>query len=200
MKSIHCFFVACVLLMTAPLGWSQEVATAHEGQVRTHYIAVDEVEWDYAPSGIDQMTGMSFDHMSQLWTEQASNRIGKLYRKAVYHEYADVNFTTLKKRPPEWDHLGLLGPVLRAEVGDTFRVVFKNNGTHDYSMHPHGVFYEKSSEGAHYNDGERDFHPQWNRPSRRRAYLRLGSAGARRTRTEQSQFDALALSLPRVRT
>ena len=54
---------------------------------------------------------------------------------------------------PEWEHTGILGPILRAEVGDTIRVVFKNNATHPYSMHPHGVFYDKDSEGAGYNDG-----------------------------------------------
>jgi FtsP/CotA-like multicopper oxidase with cupredoxin domain len=42
---------------------------------------------------------------------------------------------------------------LRGEVGDTIRVVFKNNATHPYSLHPHGVFYNKSSEGALYEDG-----------------------------------------------
>jgi hypothetical protein len=37
--------------------------------------------------------------------------------------------------------------------GDTIKIVFKNNATHAYSMHPHGVLYEKDSEGADYNDG-----------------------------------------------
>ncbi|MGH9518375.1 MAG: multicopper oxidase domain-containing protein, partial [Terriglobales bacterium] len=40
-----------------------------------------------------------------------------------------------------------------AEVGDTIKVDFKNNATHPYSMHPHGMLYEKDSEGADYNDG-----------------------------------------------
>ncbi|MGH7538908.1 MAG: multicopper oxidase domain-containing protein, partial [Gemmatimonadales bacterium] len=76
------------------------------------------------------------------------DRIGRVYRKSVYREYTDASFTTLQPRPPEWKHLGLLGPVLRAEVGDTIRVVFKNNTRYAASMHPHGVFYTKSSEGA----------------------------------------------------
>ena len=52
-------------------------------------------------------------------------------------------FTALKKRAPEWEHLGMLGPLLRAEVGDTIQVFFKNHGTQSYSMHPHGVFYKR---------------------------------------------------------
>jgi hephaestin len=126
------------------------------GKTRTYYVAVDEVNWDYAPMGVDQMTGKPFDHMSMMYAEQGKNRIGKVYRKAVYHEYTDSTFSTLKKRTPEWEHLGLLGPALHAEVGDTIQVFFKNNGTKSYSMHPHGVFYEKNSEGSYYNDGAND--------------------------------------------
>jgi manganese oxidase len=43
--------------------------------------------------------------------------------------------------------------VIRAEVGDTIRVVFRNACPFPTSVHPHGVFYAKSSEGAPYNDG-----------------------------------------------
>jgi manganese oxidase len=127
-----------------------------EGKTRTYYVAVDEIEWNYTPTGVDGMTGKPFDHMSMMYVEQGKNRIGKTYRKAVYREYTDATFTTLKKRTAEWEHLGLLGPVLRAEVGDTIQVFFKNNGTQSYSMHPHGVFYEKASEGSYYNDGAND--------------------------------------------
>ena len=38
-------------------------------------------------------------------------------------------------------------------MGDTIKVVFKNNASYPYSMHPHGVVYAKDSEGADYNDG-----------------------------------------------
>jgi FtsP/CotA-like multicopper oxidase with cupredoxin domain len=56
-------------------------------------------------------------------------------------------------RPPDEQYLGLVGPILRGAVGDTIKVVFKNNASHPYSMHPHGVVYRKDSEGADYNDG-----------------------------------------------
>jgi FtsP/CotA-like multicopper oxidase with cupredoxin domain len=48
----------------------------------------------------------------------------------------------VKPRPAAWTHLGILGPLLRAEVGDTIKVVFRNNAGRPYSMHPHGVFYD----------------------------------------------------------
>jgi hypothetical protein len=61
--------------------------------------------------------------------------------KAVFREYTDDTFRTLKPRPPELAHMGLLGPVIRAEVGDTIKVVFRNNATFPFSLHPHGVAY-----------------------------------------------------------
>lgn len=123
------------------------------GKTHPHYIAADEVEWDYLPGGIDHMTGKPPAHMAKVFTERGPNRIGTVYRKAIYREYTDATFTQLKPRPPEWQHAGILGPILRAEVGDTIKVHFKNNATRPYSMHPHGVFYLKDSEGALYEDG-----------------------------------------------
>ena len=118
--------LALVCLLTA-LFFLPASANA-EGKTRTYYVAVDEIEWDYMPMGIDVMMGKPFDHMSMMWAEKGKNRIGKVYQKAVYREYTDSTFTTLKKRTPEWEHLGLLGPALRAEVGDTIQIFFKNNG------------------------------------------------------------------------
>ena len=122
-------------------------------KVHTYYIAADEVDWDYAPGGMNKMMGMKFEGNPKVFTERGPHRIGTVYRKALYREYTDETFTQLKPRPAEWEHTGILGPILRAEVGDTIRVVFKNNATHPYSMHPHGVFYDKDSEGALYEDG-----------------------------------------------
>ena len=121
--------------------------------VRTYYVAADEVEWDYAPGGVNKMMGMKFDGYSKVFVERGPHRIGSMYRKALYREYTDETFARLKPRPAEWESSGILGPILRAEVGDTIRVFFRNNATRPYSMHPHGVFYKKDSEGALYEDG-----------------------------------------------
>jgi FtsP/CotA-like multicopper oxidase with cupredoxin domain len=80
------------------------------------------------------------------------SRMGRKVMKALYREYTDSSFTTLKARAPEWEHLGFLGPLVRAEVGDTIRIVFRNNTRFPVSVHPHGVFYDKDSEGAPYED------------------------------------------------
>ena len=71
---------------------------------------------------------------------QRPHKIGKVFKKALYREYTDATFTQLKPRTQEWEHLGFLGPLIRAEVGDTIRIVFKNNLKFRASLHPHGVF------------------------------------------------------------
>ncbi len=135
------------------LGAATLAAQAAKPRTVTYYIAADEVVWDYAPTGADRITGRAFEGFGTLMMTSAPDRIGRVYRKAIYREYTDSTFQTLKPRPPEWEHLGILGPLLRASVGDTFRIVFRNNASHPYSMHPHGVFYTKANEGAPYLDG-----------------------------------------------
>jgi FtsP/CotA-like multicopper oxidase with cupredoxin domain len=131
-----------------------EAVPAHStGTTRTYYVAADEVQWDYTPSGRDEAMGMDFDEIGKAFTQSGPHRIGHVYKKAMYREYTDAGFTHLKPRSPEDQYLGILGPILRGAVGDTIKVVFRNNGSHPYSMHPHGVLYLKDSEGADYNDG-----------------------------------------------
>jgi FtsP/CotA-like multicopper oxidase with cupredoxin domain len=137
----------------AKAGVSLAQGASGGGKVRTYYVAADEIEWDYCPTGINQYTGKPFEGLAKTMVENGPHRIGKVYRKVAYREYTDETFTHLKPRPAEDAYMGILGPSLYAEVGDTIRVVFKNNASRPYSMHPHGVFYDKDSEGAPYNDG-----------------------------------------------
>jgi FtsP/CotA-like multicopper oxidase with cupredoxin domain len=150
--------------------------------------------------GIDKITGKPFDHMSMMYIEQGKNRIGRTYRKAVYREYTDGTFTTLKPRAAEWEHLGLLGPVLHAEVGDTIQVFFKNNGAQSYSMHPHGVFYEKNSEGSYLRRRGKRSRPQWRDPARGNSHLRLESTRAVGAGSQRSQLRGLAVSFTWLRS
>jgi len=148
-KTLSALFTLVGFLV--PLSAAQQPARqSAPGKVRTYYVAADEIEWDYAPHGIDHMTGKPFEGYAKVHTERGPHRIGTKYLKAVYREYTDDTFQKLKERKPEEAYLGTVGPVLHAEVGDTIKVVFKNNGTHPFSMHPHGVAYEKSSEGTAY--------------------------------------------------
>ena len=121
--------------------------------VRTYYIAAEEVPWDYAPQQRNMVTGTPFGPTARVFVQRGRDRIGHVYLKSLFRGYTDATFRHRAPLPPQWQHLGFLGPPIEAEVGDTIRVVFRNNTHLPASMHPHGVMYAKDSEGSLYNDG-----------------------------------------------
>lgn len=117
---------------------------------REYWIAADEVLWNYAPSfPTNLMSGKPFTANQRVFVE---DYVGRQYWKALYREYTP-GFADLIARGAQEEHLGVLGPIIRAEVGDTIVVHFRNNTSIPASVHPHGVFYDKASEGAPYDDG-----------------------------------------------
>jgi hephaestin len=94
------------------------------GLTRTYYIAADEVA--YAPGSAADAS----------------------YRTAVYQEYTDGTFTRVKPRPAEWRHLSFLGPLIRADVGDTIRVVFRNRVGFAANVHPDAVLHGPDAQNA----------------------------------------------------
>ena len=143
---------ACLLMLIfSGVALAQKVQpTLPGGKIRTYYIAAVETEWNYVPANKDMMTGKPFEGETKIWTEHRKDRIGNVYRKAIYREYTDTTFNTEKTRAKEWEHLGIMGPLIRAEIGDTIVIHFRNNTTQPYSMHPHGVYYSRDSEGTPY--------------------------------------------------
>lgn len=139
--------IAATSLRPQPM---QDAAAATAGgRERTYFIAAEETEWDYAPLGIDMMTGEPFAGTAVAYTQPGPKRIGRLYRKALYREYTDATFATPKPRPRQDEYLGLLGPILRAEVGDSIKVVFKNATSRSYSIHfPDDVFRPRHKAGS----------------------------------------------------
>ena len=135
----------CAICAKVAAGVPQSTKPAKEGHTRLYYIAAEDVNWNYAPRG-----------RNLAGTPSAENEgvsTPTTFHKAVYREYLDGSFQTPKPRTAEWEHLGILGPLIRAEVGDTIKIVFKNNAKFFCSMHPHGLAYTKESEGAMYADG-----------------------------------------------
>jgi hephaestin len=116
------------------------------GAVRSYFLRVEAVEWQFqqppagalpcsaAPGGLDAPSGL-------VPTSRTVLR---------YIQYTNASFL---ERSPQDATLGLLGPLLRGVVGDTLRVTVANNASRYISLHPHGVFYAKGSEGAPYADG-----------------------------------------------
>ena len=127
--------------------------TADAGTTRVYYIAAEEIEWDYAPEGKDLMMAMDMDFTDdqKVFVEPGPSRIGSIYRKAMYIGYLDADY---KVKDTSADPAnGILGPIIHAEVGDRIVVHFKNTTRVPLSIHPHGVFYNKNSEGSMTNDG-----------------------------------------------
>lgn len=125
-------------------------ATSPHGIVRTYCIAAEEVDWDYTPGGRN-LAGLQ--HVESAEDESGASMRHRTYHKAIYREYTDSTFKVLKPRPTEWEHLGILGPLIRAQVGDSVRIVFRNSTHLTLTMHPHGLEYTKDAEGSLYNDG-----------------------------------------------
>lgn len=154
--SRRAWLLPAIVIMASPLacgddltGEAPTATTSYVAQTRTYWIAAEDVVWDYAPSGINQITGEPFDDVANVFVENGPDRIGRRYIKAVYREYTP-NFRRHKPHDPS---LGTMGPVIRAVVGDTIVVHFKNSTQFPASIHPHGVFYDKANEGAPYADG-----------------------------------------------
>jgi hypothetical protein len=145
----------CLLIGTAFIQQATTAAVPVNGRTRTYYIAADEVDWDYAPPGKDLIHGEKYHFQDDPASKGTLNPNANRLSQSALREYTDADFRTLMPRSEAWAHLGILGPLIRAEVGDTIKVVFKNNASHDFSVRPHGVFYAKSSEGADYQDESR---------------------------------------------
>lgn len=81
---------------------------------------------------------------ASVYATRGANRIGRVYKKAIFRQFTD---DTYSQEIPKAAWLGFLGPVLKAEEEDVFIVHLKNFASRPYSVHPHGVFYDKDSEG-----------------------------------------------------
>lgn len=135
---------------------SKTSSTVTSGVIRDYYLAAEKVLWNYAPSDMDLINNESLteaDSTSEIFFGRDGVRIGGRYLKVIYREYTDNTFTVLKSPTPEFEHLGILGPVLRAEEGDMLRVTFMNMADRNYSIQPHGLHYDKRFQGSSYEDG-----------------------------------------------
>ncbi|PSC72045.1 multicopper ferroxidase [Micractinium conductrix] len=132
----------CLVLLAAAAAGVPAAAEQPGGP--TYYIAADQISWDYAPSGVNLCSGEEFN--SNLWTELG---VGRKYTKAQYRQYSDDSFQTLVPKPEQDEHTGLLGPVLRAAVGQVLTIVLKNNVNFPINLVPAGLeVYQPASDAA----------------------------------------------------
>ncbi|XP_051762250.1 coagulation factor V isoform X1 [Ctenopharyngodon idella] len=125
-----------------------------ESQEWTYYIAAEEVIWDYAPNMAENMD-VDF---RKKYLKQGPQRIGKSYKKAVFTQYKDNTFKERAEDKQRKKELGILGPVIRAQIRDVIKIVFKNKASRPYSIYPHGLTIDKAAEGANYPEGGNQTH------------------------------------------
>lgn len=141
-----------MLLSTAGIAPGAEPPEPLTGETRSYYLAADEVDWNYAPAG-NVLADLECCGDDSPWLKRGKDERAPIFKKAVFREYTDDTFTQLKPRAAAWEHAGILGPIIRAEVGDRVEVTLKNNVSFPVSLHAHGVHYLKPYEGAGYPDG-----------------------------------------------
>ncbi len=138
--------------LAAALALALAATDAAAARTRHYYVTAEDVVWDFAPSGQNLIHCLDSAPcpIPEPWTNS------HIFNKVRFIEYTDGSFR-VKKPQPEW--LGVLGPIIRAEEGDTVLVHFCNRTTsldpatgepRRLGMHPHGFRYTKDNEGAHY--------------------------------------------------
>ncbi|XP_028640042.1 hephaestin-like [Grammomys surdaster] len=120
----------------------QDSPRQHYQASRVYYIMAEEVEWDYCPDRsweLEWYNTSEKDSYGHVFLSNQDGLLGSKYKKAVFREYTDGTFRTPQPRSGPEEHLGILGPLIRGEVGDILTVVFKNKASRPYSIHAHGV-------------------------------------------------------------
>lgn len=132
MNSGHINRIYALLVFILGIGCSLPLQAA----VREYWVAAEKVSWNYAPSAqnlIEPADGLG------VWGQTL------IYTKYRYIGYTDGSYAIPLPQPAS---MGILGPQLRAVVGDTIKLHFLNKTDRPLSMHPHGVLYDKDNEGA----------------------------------------------------
>ncbi|XP_030622577.1 coagulation factor VIII [Chanos chanos] len=118
---------------------------ASEPKFRSYYIAAEEILWDYGITKPPQ-----FIKLREM--KRGMRKYFPAYKKVVYRAYQDKDFQQPVKRGELDEHLGIMGPVLKAEVNDILTVVFKNMASRPYSLHLHGVYDKTQGQSGNLGD------------------------------------------------
>ncbi|XP_023263153.1 coagulation factor VIII-like [Seriola lalandi dorsalis] len=98
-------------------------------QTWQHYIAAEEVTWDYAP----HLTPTDSELQSR-YLPASPHHLDYKYKKVVYVEYTDGSFTQ-RKNPA----MNLMGPLLRGKINDQFHIIFRNLASRSFNIYPNGL-------------------------------------------------------------
>ncbi|XP_054647873.1 coagulation factor VIII [Dunckerocampus dactyliophorus] len=96
---------------------------------KQHYIAAEEVMWDYAPHLEATDSELQYGD-----TPTGPHHLDYKYKKVAYVEYTDASFTKRKKTSRT-----LMGPLLKGKVKDHLHITFKNLASHPFNIYPNGL-------------------------------------------------------------
>uniref|UniRef100_A0A672J286 Coagulation factor VIII, procoagulant component n=1 Tax=Salarias fasciatus TaxID=181472 RepID=A0A672J286_SALFA len=100
-----------------------------QSQTWVHYIAAEEITWDYTPH-----LSTADSEMQSRYLLPAPHHLGYTYKKVAYVEYTDESFTQ-RKNPGA----ALLGPLLKGKVNDQFHITFRNMASRPFNIYPNGL-------------------------------------------------------------
>ncbi|KAG7282039.1 hypothetical protein CRUP_020144 [Coryphaenoides rupestris] len=101
----------------------------HRSSTWKHYIAAEEVTWNYAPHLQPTDSKLQSDYFRGI-----PQQLGFQYKKAVFIEYTDNTFTKRKSAAQS-----LLGPLLKGEIDDQVHIIFKNLASRPFNIYPTGL-------------------------------------------------------------
>uniref|UniRef100_A0A8C5YJ26 Coagulation factor VIII n=1 Tax=Marmota marmota marmota TaxID=9994 RepID=A0A8C5YJ26_MARMA len=103
-------------------------------KTRHYFIAAVERLWDYGMSRSPHVLRNRYEDQSGSAPQ---------FKKVVFQEFTDGSFTQPLYRGELNEHLGLLGPYIRAEVEDNIVVTFKNQASRPYSFYSSLISYKE---------------------------------------------------------
>lgn len=112
-----------------------------EMRYRHYYIAAEEVTWDYGIRKPNQF-------IKHREIRRGMRKFLSEYKKVVFRAYRDKDFQHPVPRGELGEHLGIMGPFIRAEINDLLTVVFKNKASRPYSFHLQGVYDRSQGAGS----------------------------------------------------
>ncbi|XP_072293791.1 coagulation factor VIII [Eucyclogobius newberryi] len=108
---------------------------------RHYYIAAEEITWDYGIRRPHQF-------IKPREMRRGMRKFLLEYKKVVFRAYRDKDFQHPVPRGEMDEHLGIMGPFIRAEINELLTVVFKNKASRPFSFHLQGVYDRSQGAGS----------------------------------------------------
>ena len=133
--------LGALLILAAGLVLTSAAGGAKGGVVREYWIAAVPARWDVVPNARNAIEKQRFDKSETTMTTIVYKRYTRDWERQIPNQPDAIS-----------DNDAIPAPLIRARVGDTILVHFKNLDNEferPHSMHFHGVRYEFGSDGAY---------------------------------------------------